>query len=94
MPSKLDGIAAVEAFKELGEEVGTMRSKEKMTLIKYSQPGARFLESRVKEILFKKAHEHVGIGGSYSHAAIMGLIPARLVIFNFSLELDFGGMVW
>ena len=28
MPGELDGIAAVEAFKELGERVGTMGPKE------------------------------------------------------------------
>ena len=37
MPSELDGIAAVEAFKKLGEGVGTMRPKEEISLIKHSQ---------------------------------------------------------
>ena len=37
VPSELDGIAAVEAFKKLGEGVGTMRPKEEISLIKHSQ---------------------------------------------------------
>ena len=28
-PSELDGVAAIETFKELGERVGNMRSKDK-----------------------------------------------------------------
>ena len=35
VPGELDGIAAVEAFKELGEGVGTMRPKEENVINKY-----------------------------------------------------------
>jgi hypothetical protein len=61
VPGELDGIAAVEAFKELGEGVGTMRPNEENVIDKM-QPEARFLESGVKDILFKETHEQVGIG--------------------------------
>jgi hypothetical protein len=44
---------AVEVFKELGEGVGTMRSKEENVIDK-TQPDAGFLQSGVKEILFKE----------------------------------------
>ena len=49
MPGELDGIAAVEAFKELGEGVGSMGPK-KENVIDKTQPEAGFLDSRVKEI--------------------------------------------
>jgi hypothetical protein len=55
VPGELDGIAAVDAFKELGEGVGTMRPKEENVIDK-TQPEAGFLDSRVKEILFKETH--------------------------------------
>ena len=44
VPGELDGIATVEAFKELGEGVGTMRPKEKKAIDK-TLPEARFLDS-------------------------------------------------
>ena len=50
VPGELDGIVAVEAFKELGEGVGTMRLKEENVIDK-TQPEAGFLDSRVKEVL-------------------------------------------
>ena len=59
VPSELDRIAAVEAFKELG--VGTMRPR-KENVIDNMQPEARFFKSTVKEILFKETHEQVSIG--------------------------------
>ena len=37
VPGELDGIAAFEAFKDLGERVGTLRPKRKISLIKRSQ---------------------------------------------------------
>ena len=55
VPGELDGIAAVEAFKELGEEVGTMGPK-KENIFNKTQPEAGFLDSGVKEILFKETH--------------------------------------
>ena len=61
MPGELDGIVTVEAFKELGEGVGTMRPKEENVIDK-TQPEAGFLDRGVKEILFKEIHEQVGIG--------------------------------
>ena len=67
MPGELDGIAAVEAFKELGEGVGTMRPKEENVIDK-TQPEAGILDSGVKEILFKETHEQVGIGRGYTGA--------------------------
>jgi hypothetical protein len=66
VPSELDGIAAVEAFKELGAVVGTMRPKEE-NIIDNVQLKAGFLDCRVKEILFKETHEHVSIGGGHSN---------------------------
>ena len=61
MPGELDGIAAVEAFKELGEGVGTMRPEEENVVDK-TQAEAGFLDSGVKEVLFKETHKQVGIG--------------------------------
>ena len=62
MPGELDGIAAVEAFKkELGEGVGSMGPK-KENVIDETQPEAGFLDSGVKEILFKETYEQVSIG--------------------------------
>ena len=49
VPSEMDGkIAAFEAFKELCEEVGTMRPKEENVIDK-TQPEAGFLESGVRD---------------------------------------------
>ena len=67
VPGELDGIAAVEAFKELGEGIGTMRPKEE-NVINKTQPEAGFLDNRVKEILFKETHEQVGIGRGHTGA--------------------------
>ena len=67
MPGELDGIAAVEAFKELGEGVGSMGPK-KENVIDKTQPEAGFLNSGVKEILFKETHEQVRIGGGHTGA--------------------------
>ena len=53
-------------FKELGEEVRTIRPKRKCH--RETQPGVKFLESRLKEILFNEAHDQVGIGGGHSYA--------------------------
>ena len=44
MPGELDGIAAVEVFKELGEGVGSMGPK-KENVIDETQPEAGFLDS-------------------------------------------------
>jgi hypothetical protein len=67
VPGELDGLAAVKAFKELGEGVGTMRPKEENVIDKM-QSEARFLESGVKEILFKEIHEQVCIGRAHACA--------------------------
>ena len=67
VPGELDGIVAVEAFKELGEGVGTMRRKEE-NVIDNTQPKDGFLDSGVKEILFKETHEQVGIGMGHTCA--------------------------
>ena len=67
MPSELDRIAAVEAFKELGEGVGTTRPMEENVIDKM-QPEAGYLESGVNEILFKETHEQVSKGGGHSCA--------------------------
>ena len=67
VPNELEGIAAVEAFKELGEGVGTMRPK-KENFIDKTQPEAGFLDRGVKEILFKETHEQVGIGRGHTGA--------------------------
>ena len=64
---EFNGIAAVEEFKELGEGVGTMRPKEENTIDK-TQLEAMFLDSGVKEILFKDTHEQVGIGRGHTAA--------------------------
>jgi hypothetical protein len=48
VPSELDGIATVEAFKELDEKVGAMRPKEENVIDKM-QPEAGFLESGQSE---------------------------------------------
>jgi hypothetical protein len=52
---------AVDAFKDLGDGVGAMRPKEENVIDK-TQPEAGFLESEVKEILFKETLEQVSIG--------------------------------
>ena len=67
MPSEFDGIVTVEAFKEPGKGVGTMRLKEE-NVIDETQPEAGFLDSRVKEILFKEIQEQVGIGRGHTSA--------------------------
>ena len=74
MPGELDGIAAVEAFKELGEGVGSMGPK-KENVIDETKPETGFLDSGVKEILFKETHEQVGIGRGHtgSHGGTLNL---------------------
>ena len=47
VPGELDGIAAVEAFKELDEGVGTMGPQEENVIDK-TQPEAGFLDGGVK----------------------------------------------
>ena len=44
--------------------VGTTRPKEE-NVIDETEPEAGFLESGVKEILFKETHEQVSIGGGH-----------------------------
>ena len=56
VPGELDGIAAVEAFKVLGEGDRTMGPQEE-NIINKTQPEAGFLDSGVKQILFKETHE-------------------------------------
>ena len=63
----MDEIAAAEAFKELGEGFGTMGPKEENVVDK-TQPESGFLNSGVKEILFKETHEQVGIGRGHTGA--------------------------
>ena len=67
MPHEFGEIVTVEAFKELGEGVRTMRPKEENGINK-TQPETEFLKSGVKEIMFKETHEQVGIGGGHSCA--------------------------
>ena len=67
VPGELNGIAAVQAFKELDEGVWTVRPKEE-NVINKTQPEAGFLDNRVKEILFKETHEQVGIGRGHTGA--------------------------
>ena len=83
---EMDGIAAVEAFKELGVGVGTIRPKEENVVDK-TKPAAGFLVSRVKEILFKETHEPVGIGrghmgahGGSLNLEIMSGIKGEMVV--------------
>ena len=76
VPIELHGIAAVEAFKELGEGIEIMRPKEE-NVINKTQPEVGFLKSRVKEILFKETHEQVGIGGGHSCAYCNSLAGSR-----------------
>ena len=64
VPSELDRIAAVETLKELGEGIGTMRTKDE-NVINKTLPEAEILKSRVKEILFKETHEQVSIKGGH-----------------------------
>ena len=64
VPGELDGIAAVEVFKELGEELGPWGQRRKMS--DKTHPEAGFLDSGVKEILFKETHEQVGIGRGHT----------------------------
>ena len=56
MPGELDGIATVEALKELGEGVRTMGPEEENVVDK-TQSEAGFFDSGVKEILFKETHD-------------------------------------
>ena len=65
VPRELDGITAVDVFKELGEGVGTMGPKEEN--VYKTQPEAGFLDSGVKEILFMETHEQV-IGRGHTGA--------------------------
>ena len=67
VPGELNGIATVEAFKELGKGFGTMGPKEENVVDK-TQPEAGFLDSGVKEILLKETHERVGIGRGHTGA--------------------------
>ena len=86
MPGELDGVAAVETFEELGEGVGSM-GPEKENVIDEMQPEAGFLDSGVKEILFKETHEKVGIrrghkgahGGSLNLEVMFGVKEQMVV---------------
>ena len=51
-----------EVCKELGEEIGTVRLEEED--INQMQPETRLLNSGMREILFKKVLEQVGIIGT------------------------------
>ena len=64
MLDELDGIVS---FKELGMGVWTMGSKEE-NFIDKTQPEGGYLDSGVKEILFKETHEQVGIGRGHTGA--------------------------
>ena len=88
MPGKLDGIAAVEAFKEMGERVGTMGPKDE-NFIKKTQPEAGFLVSGVKEILFKETHEQVGIGRGHkgAHGSSLNLLYEESHVIYLSIYL-------
>jgi hypothetical protein len=57
----------VEAVKELGEEVRTVKPEEEDVIDK-TQPEAGLLESRMKEVLFKEAHQQISIGRVHSCA--------------------------
>ena len=95
MSSELDRITAVEALKELGEGVGTMRLKE-VNVINKTQSEVPFFESRVKEILFKETHEQVCIGrghmcahGSSLNMEVIPGVKGELVVGEDKLgELD------
>ena len=95
VPGKLDGIATVEEFKELGEGVGIMGPLEE-NVINKTQPEAGFLDSGVKEILFKETHEQVGIGRGHTGAhggslnlEIMSGVKGEMVVGEDKLgELD------
>jgi len=94
-PGELDGVAAVEAFKALAEGFGTMGPKEEIVIDK-TQPEAGFLDSRVKEILFKETHEQVGIGRGHTGAhgvslnlEISGVKGEKFVDEN---KLDYGAV--
>jgi hypothetical protein len=86
VPGELDGISTVEAFKELGEGFGTMRPEEE-NIIDKTQPEAGFLDSGVKEILFKESHEQVGIGrghtgahGGFLNLEVMSGVKGEMVV--------------
>jgi hypothetical protein len=86
VPTELDEIAAIEAFKELGDGVGTIRSKEE-NVVNKMQPEAGFLKSGVKEILFKETHEQVCIGrghtcayGSSLNLEVMAGVEGEMVV--------------
>ena len=83
VPGELERIAAVEAFKKLGEGVGTMGPKEE-NFIDKMQPGAGFLDSRVKEILFKETYEQVGPGRG--HMGVHGGSLNLEVMFGVKLQ--------
>ena len=74
MPGELNRIAVVEAFKELGEGVGTLMPNEENGIDK-KQAEAEFLESGVKEIMFKENHKQIGIGRDYmgTHSSFLDL---------------------
>ena len=95
VPGELDGIAAVEAFKVLGEGDRTMGPQEE-NIINKTQPEAGFLNNGVKEILFKESHEQVGIGrghtcahGSSLNLEVMSGVKGEMVVGEDKLgELD------
>lgn len=61
VPNKLERVTAVGAFKVLSEGVGAMGSEEEYAINK-TQPKARLIKCRTKDILFKEAHEWISIG--------------------------------
>ena len=95
VPNELDGIAAVDTFKKLGEGVRTIRPMEENVIDK-TQPEAGFLKSEVKEILFKETHEQVCIGrghmcahGSSLNMEVIPGVKGELVVGEDKLgELD------
>ena len=67
MLGESDRMVAVEMFKELCEEVGTMRP-EKEDVINKTQLEGGLYENGMKYVLFKEAHEQIGVGGCHSCA--------------------------
>ena len=72
VPGELNRIAAVETFKELSEGVGSMGPK-KENVIDKMQPEAGFLDSGVKEILFKETQVGIGRGHTGAHGSSFNL---------------------
>ena len=72
--SELNGLMALEVFKELGEGVGSVGQKEE-DIIDKPQPKTGLIKCRIKHVLLKEVHEQVSVGCCHAGAQGGKVVP-------------------